>query len=74
MAIRIGVPAAALRDPADSAEVTIDSEEAVYCDGSECGATVPGDDGELELIPPHWHMIVRGKSPEAGPRTYPVWG
>jgi hypothetical protein len=74
MAIRISIPAAALRNPADSAEVTIDSEDAVFCDGSECGAAVFSDDGELELLRPHWHMIVKGKSPEAGPRRYPIWG
>lgn len=74
MPIRISIPAAALRPPADSEEVFIGSEQAVYCDGSECGAAVFSHDGELELLPPHWHMIVRGKSPEAGPRHYPIWG
>lgn len=74
MPIRISIPAPALRPPADSEEVFIGSEQAVYCDGSECGAAVFSDDGELELLPPHWHMIVRGKSPEAGPRHYPIWG
>ncbi len=74
MTIRISVPAATLRDPFHSAEVIIDSEDAVSCDGSECRAAVFSDDGELELLRPHWHMIVKGRSPEAGPRRYPIWG
>jgi hypothetical protein len=74
MFIRIGCSAASLRDPADSAEVVIDFEEALYCDGSECCPLVVfPEDGELELLNPHWHMIVKGKSPEAGPRCYPIW-
>jgi hypothetical protein len=74
MPIRISIPAAALRAPADSEEVVVDSEDAVFCDGSECGAAVFSEDGELELVRPHWHMIIKGRSPEAGPRRYPIWG
>ena len=65
---------ASQRDPADSAEITIAIEEAGLCDGSVCGTTgVPGHDGELDLLAPHWHMIEKGRSPEAGPRCYPIW-
>ncbi len=74
MPIRISIPAASLRDPAESAEVVVGFEEALFCDGSECGSAVFSKDGELELLPPHWHMIELGKSPEAGPRRYPIWG
>lgn len=70
---RIGCSAAALRDPADSAETIVGFEKAVFCDGSECGATMFSDDGELELLRPHSHLIEKGRSPEAGPRRYPVW-
>jgi hypothetical protein len=73
MPIRISFSAASLRDPAESADVVIDSEEALFCDGSECGSAMLSEDGELELLQPHWHMIVKGKSPEAGPRRYPIW-
>ncbi len=72
--MRISIPAVALRDPADSSEVTIQSEDAAFCDGAECAAAVLSNNGELELLRPHWHMIVRGRSPEAGPRCYPIWG
>jgi len=72
MSIRISIPAAALRDPAESEEVVVGSEEALFCDGSECGASIFSEDGELELLQAHWHMIVKGKSPEAGPRCYPI--
>jgi hypothetical protein len=70
--MKLTVPAASLRDPGDSAEITIATEEATHCDGSECGAVMPSENGELELLAPHWHVIVRGKSPEAGPRCYPI--
>jgi hypothetical protein len=45
--MRLGFSAASQRDPAESAEITIAIEEAVFCDGSVCGAAVPGPDGEL---------------------------
>jgi hypothetical protein len=73
MSIRLGCSAASLRDPRESAEITIVTEEAPYCDGSECGAAVQGEDGELELLAPHWHVIEKGRLPEAGPRCYPIW-
>ena len=71
--MKISVPASALRDPADSREVIISYEEALFCDGSECGSAVPLEDGSLELLPPHWHIIERGKIPDAGPRVHSVW-
>jgi hypothetical protein len=71
--MRLGFSAASQRDPAESAEITIAIEDAVFCDGSECGAAVPGSDGELELLARHSHMIEKGRSPEAGPRCYPIW-
>jgi hypothetical protein len=71
--MKIGFSASALRDPGDSKEVTIGSEEALFCDGSECRSAVFSEDGELELLPPHWHVIEKGKSPDAGPRVHSVW-
>jgi len=65
--MRLGASAASQRDPAESAEVTIAIEEAGLCDGSECGIAVPGQEGELELLAPHWHMVEKGKI--AGRRT-----
>lgn len=71
--MKITISAAALRDPADSAEIAVVTEEAAYCDGSECSSGMPNENGELELLSPHWHMVERGRSPEAGPRCYPIW-
>jgi len=71
--MRLGASAASQRDPAESAEITIAIEEAGLCDGSECGAAVPGPDGQLELLARHSHLIEKGRSPEAGPRCYPIW-
>lgn len=71
--MRLGFSAASQRDPAESAEIAIAIEEAGLCDGSVCGTAGAGQDDELELLAPHWHMIEKGRSPEAGPRCYPIW-
>jgi hypothetical protein len=71
---RISVTHAELRDPMESGQLLVALEEALFCDGSECGCTVYSEDGELELLPPHWHSIFRGKSPDAGPRRDAIWG
>lgn len=71
---RISVPAAALRDPAESEEVLVGFEDALFSDGSECRCTPFSEDGELELLPPHWHIIERGRQPDAGPLIHPIWG
>lgn len=70
---RISFSAASLRDPMESANPLVALEEAVYCDGSECGFTEFSEDGELELLRPHWHVVLTGTMPEAGPRRYPIW-
>jgi hypothetical protein len=71
--MKLTASAASFRDPAESAEIVVATEEAAYCDGSECGAAAPGENGELELLAPHWHVLEKGRSPEAGPRCYPTW-
>jgi hypothetical protein len=71
--IRIGCSTASLRDPFESKDTPISLEEALFCDGSECGFTIFSEDGELELLRPHWHIVVKGIGPEAGPRLYPTW-
>jgi len=71
--LRFSCAAASLRDPYESVNTLVGSEEAVFCDGSECGFTVFSEDGELELLRPHWHMAVKGTVPDAGPRLYPIW-
>lgn len=73
MPMEIRVPVASLRDPSESAKTTINYEDAVFCDGSLCRAIMLSDDAELELLPLHWHIAVKGQSPEAGPRRYAVW-
>ena len=71
--MKLTASAASLRDPRESAEFIVATEGAQYCDGSDCGATSFSEDGELELLPPHWHLIEKCRSPEAGPRCYPIW-
>ena len=72
MSIRIGSSQAALRDPFKSTQTVIGYKKALSCDGSECGLSVFSEDGKMELVQPHWHLIVIGKAPEAGPRIYPI--
>jgi hypothetical protein len=55
--MRLGASAASQHDPAESAEVTIAIEEAGLCDSSECEIAVPRQEGELELLAPHRHMV-----------------
>jgi hypothetical protein len=71
--MKLTASAASLRDPGDSEEFIVATEEAPYCDGSDCGAACFSEDGELELLAPHWHVIEKGWSPEAGPRCYLIW-
>lgn len=74
MSVRIRCSAASLRDPNESAQTLIAQEQAIDCDGSQCGFTLVSEDGDWESLPPHWHLIVTGKLPDAGPRHYPIWG
>jgi len=66
--MKIRIPAAALRDPADSEILMVRIEPAYDCYGEECNDTVFSADGELEPRSPHFHVVESGKQPEAGPR------
>jgi hypothetical protein len=72
--MKLGVPIAGLRSVRKSEGVYVRIEAAVDCDGSDCGRHWYDDEGELEQLPPHFHMIVLGKIPDAGPRCYAVAG
>ena len=72
--MQLGSPASSLRDPGESEWPAAAIEEALFCDGSKCGAVVFTEDGKLQLLHPHWHLIETGKLPDAGPRIYPIWG
>jgi len=54
-------------DPRESELTTVLIEPAPDCDGVECNSCVQGDDGELQTLLPHHHMLVSGQNPEAGP-------
>ncbi|HEY6249655.1 MAG TPA: hypothetical protein VI685_06820 [Candidatus Angelobacter sp.] len=48
-------------------------DDLVYdCDGSQCNCPLFDENGELELLPPHKHLFVRGEQPVAGPRCYAI--
>ena len=70
--MRIRIPAAAFRDPADSEIPMVRIETAYDCHGEECNETVFSADGELEPRPPHYHLVESGKQPEAGPRCVAI--
>jgi len=72
--MKLSIPASALRSLRDSNEICIRIEVAVDCDGSDCGRALHDNQGELEPLPPHYHMIAFGRHPDAGPRCYGVGG
>jgi hypothetical protein len=72
--MKLSFPKAGLRSLRNSEELYLRIEEAADCDGSECGRAVHDTEGELEPLPPHFHMIAFGKIPDAGPRRYAIGG
>jgi hypothetical protein len=62
------------RDPWESEEFLVAIEEAIDCDGSECGSAFHDEDGVLEDLPAHFHLKVSGICPKAGPELYAVGG
>jgi hypothetical protein len=72
--VKLTFPKAGLRDPRNSEEVYLRTEEAMYCDGSVCRRAAHDEEGELEPLPPHYHLIAFGKFPDAGPRCYAIGG
>jgi len=47
-------------------------EPAINCDGSECGCPVYDEKGELEDLPPHFHLVESEDG--AWTRRYPLGG
>lgn len=47
-------------------------EPAYDCDGSECRLATPDEEGSLEVLPPHFHLIEW--EPDAQFRCYAVGG
>lgn len=46
-------------------------EDAIGCDGTECGLPVLNGDGSLDDVQPHWHLIE--SQPGAWKRRYPIF-
>ena len=72
--MKLNFPKSGLRNPRNSTELYVRTEEAVDCDGAECGRAIHDAEGELEPLSPHYHLIVFGRSPDAGPRCYAIGG
>ena len=47
-------------------------EEAIDCDGSECGSAVRDEDENLLDLPPHYHLVMSQKG--AATMIYPIGG
>jgi hypothetical protein len=47
-------------------------DTAIGCDGSECGLALPNEDGSLDDLPPHYHLVESQMG--AGTRSYPLGG
>jgi hypothetical protein len=72
--VKLSFPKAGLRSPRNSEAVYVRIEEAADCDGCECGRALHDAEGNLEPLPPHFHMVVFGRIPDAGPRCYAIPG
>jgi len=70
--VEFTITAAGIRDPWESEQTTVRMEPAPNCYGGECNSYVQADDGNLEPLQPHFHILVSGQNPEAGPRCYSV--
>ena len=71
----IKIPAESLRDPLESRVPKFRIEPALDCDGGICCAWtgIIGEDS-LPEIDPHFHLVVLGEEPKAGPRYVPFFG
>jgi hypothetical protein len=47
-------------------------ETAIDCDGAECGLAIPDEDGSLNDLPPHYHLVESQTG--AWTRSYPFGG
>ena len=72
--MKINIPAALLRRISDSDFVEVRIEEAIDCEGGICNRAYFEHDGTPAELPPHYHMVVIGRSPDAGPRYYAIGG
>ena len=70
--MRFKFTAASIRDPWESATMAIRIEPAPDCYGEVCNSSVHAPDGELEPLRPHFHVIVSGQEPDAGPRYHAI--
>jgi hypothetical protein len=72
--VKLSFPKSGLRNPRNSRELYLRVEEAVDCDGSESRRAVHDSEGELEPLPPHYHLTALGRFPDAGPHCYAIGG
>jgi hypothetical protein len=72
--MKLSIPKASLRGLRSSEELYLRIEDAADCDGSECGRALHDSEGELEPLPPHFHLVALGRFPDAGPRCCAIGG
>lgn len=62
-----------VRNPGNSEVIMLREEDAIGCDGIECGTAVAGDDGTPISHTPHGrHIVVSGYNPLASPRYFAI--
>jgi hypothetical protein len=60
------------RNPFRSEEISIGFEPATECDGEACGLTSYDGHAMPNIQPSHWHIVVRGTRPNAGPPYFAI--
>jgi hypothetical protein len=60
-------------NPLESRYTAIRIEPAEDCDGVDCGLTSDNGDEWPSIQPPHWHLVLTGTYPSAGPRLRRLW-
>ena len=61
-----------LRDPSESEQTTIGSEDAEFCDGLICGTYHEDDGGEPVKQDPHLHLTLYGLHPATSGRRFRI--
>jgi len=62
-----------VRNPGNSEVIMVREEDAIGCEGIECGTAVAGEDGTPMSHTPHdRHIVVSGYNPLASPRYFAI--
>ncbi len=68
--MRIAIKLEDIRNPMNSCDTVLWIEQAFDCDGSVCGNLFGDLNGNKICPPPHQHIVVAGRRPEASARYF----